>query len=324
MSDNRSMSYKLGKKPAREGAVKFSLSHYLVESALPTAPEVFGHSDVTGDWGMLGNDRFGDCVWAGADHETLLWVLTAGGSVQFTDQNALDDYSATTGFDPNQTAQDGSNPTDNGTDMEEAAAYRRKTGVLDTFGKRHKIGAYVALPGVSVKGDNSPSFLTVLANAAYSFGTVGIGIEFPSSAMDQFDKGEPWDVVADSPIEGGHYIPAVGRAANGNLLVVTWGSVQQVTPAFLAKYVDEAVVYLSTEFLNGVGKTVDGFDLAALNADLASLGGTPLPIPTPSPAPRPPEFPRAEVQPWLDSRCYTHKGKAAQKAIRAWLAAGGG
>jgi hypothetical protein len=310
-------NFHLGKKPARENAVKFGLLRYLGErEALPTAPPVFGHLDAVPEWGMLANDQCGDCVLAGFDHETLYWLLTAGGSVQFIDQNALDDYSAITGFDPAQTTVDGSNPTDQGTDMEEAAAYRRKTGVVDAFGKRHRIGAYIALPGVSARGNNDLSFLDNLANAAYAFGAVGVGIEFPASAWEQFDRDWAWDVVENSPIEGGHYIPIIGRAANGNFLAITWGRVVEITPAFLLKYTDEAIVSLSTEFLDGAGRTVEGFDLAALNRDLAALGGEPVEAEAPA-------FPLTDVQPWLRSRVYTAKGRAAQAAIRAWLTTGG-
>jgi hypothetical protein len=83
----------------------------------------------------------------------------------------------------------------------------------------------------------------------------------------------------------------VGRKANGNFVVITWGAYQEVTPAFLLKYVDEAIVYLSTEFLKG-DATLEGFNLAALNADIVALGGSPAPdpfppAPTPTPAPTP-------------------------------------
>jgi hypothetical protein len=184
IGENRVMvNFKLGKKPAREGAIKFKLVDYL--GKLPAAPASFGHQDLVSApaLGMLGNDQYGDCVWAGADHETMLWNAAAGATVSFTDATALADYAAVTGFDP-------SDPdSDQGTDMEQAAKYRRKTGIVDATGNRHTVGAYVALPGVSAKGDNSPSFLDALASAAYIFEAVGIGIEFPDSAMDQFNNG---------------------------------------------------------------------------------------------------------------------------------------
>jgi hypothetical protein len=39
----RHLPLKLGKKPARPGAVKFKLANYLVKAKLPTPPKVIGH-----------------------------------------------------------------------------------------------------------------------------------------------------------------------------------------------------------------------------------------------------------------------------------------
>ena len=136
----RHLPLKLGKKPARPGAVKLKLAKYLVKPKLPTPPKVFGHEALIGpNWEMLGNDQYGDCVWAGAAHETMLWNKEAARAVTFNNQSVLKDYSAVTGFNPNDPN------TDQGTDMQVAASYRRKTGVLDANGKRHKVIAYLAL-----------------------------------------------------------------------------------------------------------------------------------------------------------------------------------
>ena len=251
------MSYRLGKKPARAGAVKFALTRYVDAAALPPVPAAFGHDGLIGasDWLMLGNDRYGDCVWAGAAHETMMLAREAGNVVAFTDAGVLADYAAVTGFDPALPQ------TDQGTDMQVAADYRRKTGVLDGGGKRHAIAAYLAL---------EPGNLVHLYQAAYLFGAVGIGLQLPESAFDQTDRGEPWDVVAQAPNAGGHYVPLVGRGADG-LHVVTWGALQTMTEAFLKTYCDEAIAYVSQECLVAQ-KSPEGFDYAALVRDLAALG----------------------------------------------------
>ena len=57
----------------------------------------------------------------------------------FTDALAISAYSAIGGYVP------GEPETDNGLDMAMAAAYRRKTGLLDANGVQHKIDAYVAV-----------------------------------------------------------------------------------------------------------------------------------------------------------------------------------
>ncbi len=143
--------------------------------------------------------------------------------------------------------------------MQVAASYRKKTGVKDAQGNRHKVAAYLAI---------TPGNLAEHYIAMYLFGAVGIGIKVPNNAIDQFKAGKPWSVTKGSSIEGGHYVPLV--AHRGNLLCVTWGKVQQMTASFFKKYNDESVVYISQEILNN-GKSLEGFDLAQLQADLAQL-----------------------------------------------------
>jgi len=245
---------KLGKLPARNDSVKLRLATYVKPTVLPKVPANFGHENAVRDWQMLANDRFGDCVFAGAAHETMLWAGANGRAVQFTDSAVLSDYSALTGFNEADPA------TDQGTDMQKAASYRRKVGVVDALGTRHKVAAYLALEPGNVKQ---------LAEAAYLFGAVGIGLEFPDSAMDQFNKGEPWSFRRGSRIEGGHYVPVVGFR-DGYIDVVTWGRVQRMTQAFYTRYCDEAIVYLSPEYLTG-GKSPEAFDAATLQRDLAAV-----------------------------------------------------
>jgi len=250
------MRFKLGKKPARHGAVRFKLASYTVAAALPPLPPTFGHEAIIAphDWGVLANDRYGDCVWAGAAHETMLLAREAGNVLAFTDADVLGDYAAVSGFDPEKPE------TDQGTDLQQAADYRRKTGILDAKGSRHRIAAYLAL---------EPGNLGHLYQAAYLFGAAGIGLQLPASAIAQNENGQVWDVVAGSPIAGGHYVPLVGRQADG-LHVVTWGAIQVMTEAFLAKYSDEAVAYVSRECLVNQ-KSPEGFAYADLISDLQAL-----------------------------------------------------
>lgn len=247
-----SRNLKLGKLPARKDAVKLKLVDYLGQ--LPAPPAKYNHTALeTNQWQMLGNDTVGDCVLAGAGHETMLWNAEANKTVSITTQNAISDYSAITGYNPKDPN------SDQGTDMQVAASYRKKTGVIDSKGIRHKVGAYLAV---------TPS-KALFKQAMYIFGTVGVGIQFPASAMTQFNDNKNWTVVKSSKIEGGHYIPAVGYDSR-YVYVVTWGKLIKATWGFIEKYCDEAVVYLSPEFLVG-GKSLEGFNLQDLTSDLASL-----------------------------------------------------
>jgi hypothetical protein len=250
----------LGKLPATEDHRDLLFSRYVEEPALPTPPAQFGHETLFAPkaWGMLGNDEWGDCAWAGPAHETMLLTTEGGHAATFTTAGVLSDYSAGTGFDP-KAGPPGNNSTDKGSDVRAVLGYRVKTGIVDAAGNRHKIGAYVKL---------ATGNLTQLYEALYLFQVVGIGIQVPSTAMDQFNTGKPWDVVAGATIEGGHYVPCVAK--RDVIEVVTWGALQGMTEAFFTTYCDEAWAYLSTEDLqNGVDP--EGFNLTQLRADLAAL-----------------------------------------------------
>ena len=247
------MKYKLGKTPARKGSISLKFSDY-VANTLGAPPVMAGHDSIIapGKWGILGNDQYGDCVLAGAAHETMLWNKEAGVAVPFSPTNVLSDYSAITGFTP-------SDPnTDKGTDVQAAASYRKNIGIVDMNNKRHKVGAYLSITNeLEIK------------QAIYLFGAVGIGIQFPDSAMTQFQQGKDWTVVKGATIEGGHYIPGVTYDASF-VYVVTWGKVVRASWAFIKKYMDEAVVYLSEEMLKD-GTSLEGFNLEQLQADLAAI-----------------------------------------------------
>jgi hypothetical protein len=126
-----------GKTAARPGAVSFKFSRYFDLAALPTPPRRFGHYQKVQQWGELGNDIAGDCVWAGAGHETMLWNAANKRPINITAANSLSDYSALTGYSPSKPF------SDRGTDMSDAADYRRKTGIVDAAGIRHTVDAYV-------------------------------------------------------------------------------------------------------------------------------------------------------------------------------------
>jgi hypothetical protein len=251
---------KLGKGPATDDDRDLLFAKYVDATKPPPVPAEFGHESLFAPkgWGMLGNDEWGDCAWAGPAHETMLLTSEGRDPATFTTADVLSDYAAGTGFDE-KAGPPGKNPTDRGSNVRDVLKYRRKTGIVDFAKSRHKIGAFVKL---------APKNVTELYQAAYIFQTVGIGIEFPGSAMDQFNEGKPWSVLEGAKIEGGHYICCVGKRANIN--IVTWGAVQQMTVGFFEKYCDEAWAYISTEDLQKE-ENPDGFDLAQLKGDLAKL-----------------------------------------------------
>jgi hypothetical protein len=248
---------KLGKTPARAEAVSFRFADFFDATAFPKPPPTFGHQAAVTKFYGLGNDTYSNCVWAGAAHETMIWSLAGGRDrAHFTIHSVLSDYTAVTGFDPHKP------DTDNGTDMELAAAYRRKTGVLDATGRRHKIDSYLSLR----IGGVEELFL-----AMWLTGAAGIGLQLPAQAQDAFDHKQIWRVPKKPVREGGHYVSGCGRDQDGNILIVTWGQVARMSPEFYMEYNDENVVYVSLELFNDKNLTPEGFDVDKLRAHLAKL-----------------------------------------------------
>jgi hypothetical protein len=252
--------YKLGKRPARPRPTDLRFSNYRV-GLLPIAPVLppppagkFGHELLVPTWGVLGNDTVGDCAVAGAAHETMLWTAEGKNPAPFNDECVIKCYSEITGYDPSDPS------TDTGCDMHDVLNYRRQVGLLDANGNRHKIGAYLALDIGNIQH---------LLEALYLFSAVGVGIQFPDTAMEQFHAAMPWDLPGGT-IEGGHYVPLVGRNSRQNLVCVTWGRLQAMTLGFYTAFAEEAWAILSPEFLSA-GVSPEGFDLDTLNADLAAV-----------------------------------------------------
>ena len=246
------MRFKRGLLPPRENAVKLKFSMY-AKPSFPKRPDEFGDPDLMPDWFLLGNSKFGNCFWAGAAHETFAWSGRLGQRVHITTKDVLSDYSDATGFNPSDPS------TDAGTDMAQGAAYRRKVGILDSSGNRHKVAAYVAL---------KPGNLEEMLNAAWLFGAASLGVTIGRNQEEQFSRGLPWDGDPGANA-GGHAVPLIADKG-GKLFIITWGKKQEVTPAFLENYCDQALCYLSPDMLKN-GKSLDGFDLAALQSDLNLL-----------------------------------------------------
>ena len=246
------MKYQRGKKAAQPLPAKaflFSEIFHAKAPSMPVPPAVFGHQALVEAWHMLGNDEFGNCVWAAKAHMHMLWSLL-GSNVRdrFTTFDVLSDYGAQTGFK----ATDPS--TDQGTDMQAAAEYHRLIGVRDATNTRRKVTAYVAL---------EPRNNDQLALATYLFGAVEIGVMLPADCDDLFDQGKVWTVTKSKPT-GGHTVCIVGRDADGNFLAVTWGKLQRIAPAFLHAYMDEGYAYLNDEILNLKGLSVLAYDKPTL------------------------------------------------------------
>ena len=185
------------------------------------------------------------------------WTANCGNQVIIPDAAILAAYEAVSGYVP------GRPNTDVGATCEDVLAYWKNTG----------IGGHVIVGYASVDVTNKSE----VEDSVYLFGGTYLGINMPISAQDQTGPGLVWDVPPGGPRGngapgswGGHAVPIVAYDASG-LTVITWGSLQRMTWAFLDTYCDEAYVALSHDWIESSGLSPNDFDFATLQADMALI-----------------------------------------------------
>jgi hypothetical protein len=241
---------------------------------------VIDYAGKVGSWPMYLNDQLGDCTAACAGHEVMSWTAYGSQEAEVSDNDVLALYMATGGYVP------GDPGTDNGAVIQDVLDYWRVKGIGG-----HKIVAFAELK--SWTEENLRQTLEI-------FGTVYLGINCPQSAIDQFNGDGAWTYVPGSPIAGGHAIPlqAWDESAPNPGTVITWGKAQPVSMEFLSRYVEEAWVIITQDFIDSHGVTpVEGFNFQQLSEDLSLLTGKPGPVTPPAPVPPAPPQPPPN---WLD------------------------
>lgn len=250
------MALRLGKLAPKSNPKTLDFARYLSspDIALPEPVAKVYREYKTPDLAkqMYGNDQYGDCVWAMLANFVILTTVHTGTIVIPTVEEVLKGYSDVTGFDPTTGAND------NGTAITDALAYMQSTGLAG-----HKILAWAQI---------DHSNLQHRQLGAQLFGATLVGVQLPSSAMDQFNAGSNWEVDPESQIEGGHAILRPGYGSEGDDYV-TWAKWdQKASSDWSAQYVDEEYVAITNDWFNLMTQhTPGGLDLATLEQDLKAL-----------------------------------------------------
>jgi hypothetical protein len=261
------MPLRLGRLPEDRSKPRLTLAPHLRATAPPASADWYSRVQA---WGMLANDQWGDCVFAGNGHIVeQQTALGEGSEVTVTDAAVLVEYAWVTGFSPDA-GPPGSNPTDQGALIQDGLADLRKNGLAG-----QKIAAYARVAQASQ---------TEVKIALAELGAVSLGVNLPQSAMDQFDAGQPWTVSGDGTILGGHCITAYGYDEQ-YVYIVSWGKVVPASWEWLAAYCDEAWAVVSAMWAGERGKDPEGVDLQGLGAEFAALTGEASPFPAPQPPP---------------------------------------
>jgi hypothetical protein len=248
MADHSKM--KLGRKAIKTDTRTLALGDYLTPSLPPPPPAADWTKGIT-SWGMMLNDKLGDCTIAGAAHAVQVWTANTGTEVTVPDSEILAAYESWDGYNP-------ANPsTDNG-------------GIeLDVLNDWQKQG--FAGNGLVAFADPKPANLVEIRQSIALFGGVYIGMALPLTAQKQ----DVWDVVprgganAKPGSWGGHCVFVPQYDQNG-FTCITWGQLKTMTLAFWKKYCDEAHTLLGQGWLAAKGAP-NGFDQAQLLADLKAI-----------------------------------------------------
>jgi hypothetical protein len=243
---------KLGKLAPQFHPKTLAFEKYLTVELPVPASKVFREYAIPAELKqMYGNDQYGDCVWAMWANFIILTSSHTGNLVIPTLDDVLGAYEST-GFDR------ATGMNDNGTSMTDSMEYMRTTGMAGV-----KILGWAKIDHTNRDHRNLGVQL---------FGATLVGVQFPESAQVQFAKGQSWEYVPDSPIEGGHAIirPGYGRLGDDYGTWANWN--QKASLEWSSRHVDEEYVAITPAWLDkATKKTPGGLDLATLQSDIAAL-----------------------------------------------------
>ena len=248
MADHSHM--KLGRKAIKTDSRTLALGNYL-KSTLPPPPPAKDWTNGILDWGVMMNDKLGDCTIAGVGHAIQVWSANLGKEVTVDDNTVLSYYENWDGYNPADPS------TDNGGIELDVLNDWRKNGFSG-----HGLLAFAA-PKVSN--------LVEIQQSITLFGGVYIGLGLPITAQTQ----DVWDVVpkgganAKKGSWGGHCV-FVPKYDQHGFTCITWGGLKTMTVAFWKKYTDEAYTLLGQDWISAKGAP-SGFDQTQLQADLGSI-----------------------------------------------------
>lgn len=235
---------------------QIKLSDYLVNPFPPQNPNatVDNSCGVT-EFGMLGNDTYGDCGPAGDVHTCMItsWQNKEQpiGNINDTNvwptaQQVVNTYMT---YDGNQ---------DNGVMLGAWLLYRMKTAI----GPLDPIGGFAQID----------DFGEMYEGALATFGAVYTGILVSSEMMNEYSNGEPWTSTSTDWI-GAHCDTHIYRSPNYGK-AITWGTEQLFTWENWRATREEAYAIFTPAQMNAPGGVWKNINVSKLKADLVKLGGS--------------------------------------------------
>lgn len=236
------MAQMLGRLPVRRDYRNLQFAKYLLPT-LPPLPDKRLWQTPVSNWGVMGNDSYGNCVIVTTAHMLLAWRANELQDTRRITDAAVIDLSRTMG-------------ALNGYNILDRLLYWRKTGMF-----ADRLWAFTEV---------TPAATEQVQQAINLFGCLDIGVNLPSA----WQGSDEWDVGSGRAYRpgswGGHSVPLVGYDAS-HVFAVTWGDVVPMTWEALAYYSDEAYACIDKNWLAGDAVSPAGFDLESLHADLKQV-----------------------------------------------------
>lgn len=242
---------KRGRLPQRVEGDRFAIAYLHEYLATPTPTYPIDVSEAITDWGMLGNDTYGDCGPAAVAHDRML----AGAAP--TTKEVEDLYFAYTGGQ------------DVGVVLADFLLWLFHGGYIEGFAPV-KANTIDAVMGQFKRG-------------------VLLGVSLTDDADDRFNQGLPWTTAngqKPDPNEGHAIIKVKSTSAEGDGTIVTWGADQVCDHGWLSACIDEAWAIVTKDDMGDAAYAALIADLQALPG--STVPPTPAPTPTPVPVPVPP------------------------------------
>jgi len=251
---------KFGRKPRRYDPRVPHLSSLLAgrrRLLAPPPPSVDYISPLAcSSFGMMGNDRLGDCTCAALGHARQIWTGNANPPMQtVSDASVIALYQGACGYNP-------SDPnSDQGGDEQSVLTYAMLKGLPLDGGGADQLIAFVEV---------DPSNIADVKATIADCGVCYIGFNVPDYAMSTV--GQLWDVQAGSnpKIVGGH---AVILSAYDDVgpTCITWGARQKMTWGFFEHFTDEAYALASHDWIASTGKCPAGLSITDLESAMQAL-----------------------------------------------------
>lgn len=301
------MKFKLGLKPARHDERTLKFAKYADVAALPypanPAVDWFAARLKLAPMPVWGNDQYGDCFWAMMANLLQVDSANAGSMIQLAESDVLAAYSACTGFNPADPS------TDQGTDMLNGLNFMRTTGIagnkigafmsVDPTNQREIVSALWLFGhlmfGVTFYEDweNSDDW-TLPDSSAIAGGHAILGgacvlpgavskkaVAARAAALREWLTRTAAERVRKEILRlretfGGDFpeairerlkpVPSAGPTA---IRIASWGSDEYQIPWAGFGAVDQLYICLTSAWLDANQTAPNGFNLAALQSDLA-------------------------------------------------------